>query len=297
MFKRFQIKLMFSLFFMFMWSHSSYSATEVVDISGKVEKYFEQPAFNQVEDELKKYTFQKSKSKKVEKPKLNLKDVNSFVSKVLIIDEDFQQFFYNFEAAAQSMDKQDSERLIQAHLDVIRYIEKAQEKIKLLESTQETDSLKISMLNYYEQFIKFHTLSLSQIVTPDENVDMKSLIQEFSQYENDFYSQLEAFLKKNSEINVIPPQEFVKPETLVQNNLSDVTITDQELARIKEEYQFYLSQMKELVQVNEALKIQTQHLMKRNHVLQEQLHEIVEASLAHMSLEQKQALLKYLNAL
>jgi hypothetical protein len=178
-------------------------------------------------------------------------------------------------------------------LEIIRYIEETKNKVQALPVSAQTQVLKETTLSYYEQFVIYHSALLRKMTNPDSiqaNEAASKAITGLESWEDEFNRQIERLSAEYPVMN----------EYRVEDKVAVVPATDIFKSDIQEslnEYNVLVDQVKELIEINEALKKESEDLILKNNELFETLKAVLEKSIEYLTLEQRQVFLQYLKGL
>lgn len=161
--------------------------------------------------------------------------------------------------------QEDVPKAINVLLDIIRQIEEAKVQVNGLLGTPVTQELKKITLEYYESIIAYQSALLQKAVGKNVGLTMDKI--DATERKVDRHGQkFERYLSTLK-------KEYLSSETLqyVQQTAEEERKWEKDRAEIRDEYYFLISQVKELIEVNEALQKEAKRLIERNMILEKEL--------------------------
>ncbi len=186
---------------------------------------------------------------------------------IVDIDQELDLFLEQFIVLLEEAQKtRDHEKTLTLLLEVMHYIEEAKNKVAGIKPIALTEDLVATMLGYYEHLLAYHSILMKRILADDPEIYDEELNKAhitLQLWDETFDQQLTDLIAQH---DLIPESDYVSSpqEPAGQENFSN--------REMREEYYFLINQVKDLVEVNEALQKQTRELLERN----EDLHKLLQ---------------------
>ena len=215
---------------------------------------------------LEKPVIDKSQDEPVQKKDAAQREVTQFILQVNRIDEELNLALNRYaDYLKQAQLQGNSKRSINLILDIIRQIEEAKYRVELLNQGGDTAELKQAMLAYYEEIIAYQGALLQKAVGKDSAEAIDTVQQaetSVARSGNRFEAELSALTARfGNQAGAGLDAETAK----------ELKKWEQDRTELRDEYYFLISQVKELVEVNEALQQESERLIERNRMLEKEL--------------------------